>query len=1733
MCGKDVAGRVVPDTKLSPKLKYGIENRPRQSMFVNRFEALKQFVERANRIFEANQIATTRNISGLETYDPEPTLSSGVYDVVVDTVEELRFASVGSFVRPKLTPIIVDGSITGVNIITRGSGYLTPPTITVVGDGEGAVLKAVINAKGWITGVTVVNGGKGYTSLTTTLVRDYCVLVRSDSEANNAWAVHSYDPSSQIWSRVQSQSYDSRKYWKYVDWYASGYTQFTAIDYSVNTFVDLNTIQPSIGDVVKIRTTNSGNWVMLEKYAESNSIDWTQQYKVVGNQNGTIQLLPTLYEFKDTTYGFDGQLFDGGQFDNLASEELRYVLSAIKNDLLIDDLKSEYLNLFFTSVRYALSEQNYLDWVFKTSFVKAQHNLGMLHQSVTYNPDNLSNYEDYINEVKPYRTKVREYVSAYGNIDTGTTSVTDFDLMPTFANGVTQPITVSVNNGVVTADSADINAYPWKHWKDNLGFKVTELKITNGGNGYISSPKITITSDTGTGATATGFVSNGVLSRVVLLTTGSGYLSAPTVTIDGGHGAAGGTDATAVAIIGDSVVRSNMIKIKFDRVTQTYFISQLEETETFVGTGIRLQWPLKWSPDTRVGKTVVTIKGVDVLADSYKIVSVKSTAKGYTSYSGSIIFDEAVEKGAEVVVTYTKDWALLNAADRIQYYYDPASGELGNDLSQLMTGVDYGGVVINGLDFNIGAGWSSTPYYSDKWDSFDSTYDDYSVTVSAGTTQFPPTPSQPFPTSWVEGDALNVYYSKYNVEPHTVVDPTETMYPFNVYDIAPVVTITRVLPVSAVNRGTVTLTVSNTVGLRVGDVVTCSVSGSLNYDTRIAGLTSTTVTLNQIILVNLPNNTEVTFTRTLVTPTDCTINGNGTVVLTSPVPVSVTANQDDVQVIISSYLKPVRIDTDGDYTYTDSTYVVDISSLNLTVGNNDKFTIRKSTSDGSVKPQEQDYDTALSGGDLAYSSAIGLAAEEIIVDGDGFVTPTSSPATEEVVPGQVVDTVSIKVYDKPSTSSTNIKVDTYIADGSNTDFEISQYAGNRDSIIVKVASLSASFIMTEGTDFEFDYDNKLVKFNNAPASEDIVSIFSFSFAGENVLDLDYFVGDGTTLEFITRAQWQTDIVSAVYESGDIANVELFQTDDTYESADRVGIRFTNAPAAGAIINYVLCAGAKSSYSVVKTERIQLTNSRTYNLSNTYGTSLPIETSMIVKINNGSIVKVLEAPNNSYFTIGSSLTYKIDVKKFEAFDVDIDGISVIVDNTILRPVLDYTVDLGGITVTLNAAVKTKYLGYTMTVCIRKDNEYTYIAPVGNASAQLVISDSVAFNAGDYLEVTGFYKHNVLDIQRTSVNVTTKISITGNTVEYFDYKGLTNGRIKLDRAILNDYYVMVTRNGELLTPSVDFKLNKSRKSIKLANAPDINDKISVMTYSSAGIAGGIAYMQFKDMLNRTHFKRLSKAKQTTLASDFAITDTSFEVVDASNFDVPNPAQNKPGVVEIYGERIEYFKKDGNVLSQLRRGTLGTGPRLLYTAGTFVQEIGPGETLPYVEQTIVEQVVSDGTNVVNIGFVPGATTLATYQKPQDTLEIFVGGYDDSVNWAPNVGYSVNALVTVGSYTYKCTTAHTSSTSFRADAANWQFFVGNIRLKKAAYKVHNNNVAPESPEGDVTMPADFTVNGTDAVITLASPLKFGTKVTVIKKLGADFDGKVAGNVLSSTGKVADFLKSQPGIWYTSMPKP
>ena len=1629
LIGKDNNDRVVPDTNLPVKNRYGIEFRPRQGMFVNRVEALKQYIERVNAILMENLIVDDFDISDLMLSDPAPSTVSGLWDTVIDLDTELRFIGTASLVQATLTAVTENGIITDILIDNPGYGYKNPPLIKIVSSGIGAVLLPVLDTAGRIISVTIQNAGRGYFAETMLIVRPHAVLVSSDTSSFDKWSIYEWTAKDNTWNRIRSQSYDVTKFWTYADWYATGYTQFTKIDYLVDNTYYLVTLSANIGSIVKVKNIGTGGWLLLEKYNNLTTIDYTQNYKVVGRQSGTIQFASSIYTFVNSSVGFDNQLFDASLYDNYAALELRIIINSIKNKILVDNLRVEYLKLFFSSLRYVMHEQIFIDWAFKTSFVKATHNVGELKEKVTYNNDNLSNFEDYINEVKPYRTKIREYVSSYSKTEYARQSTTDFDLIPLVTENLTvTPMNVTVSdNGTIDASSSNILSYPWKHWYDHVGFTIQSIEIFNGGSGYINQPVVKIEGGFGTGASAKAYISNGKVNRIDLISGGTRYLKAPIITIDGGLSETG-TAATAIAIIESEVVRANKIAIKFDRITRDYSISgELNKvSQDLDGTGSRVQFALKWSPRIEIGSASIKLypvgispgtlgaTGIDILRGEYTLSTKKSISKGYTSYSGLLTLDTAPAVGETIRIIYERNFEHMSAADRIKFFYEPTNGMLGKDLAQLMNGIDYSGVQLQGLGFGATGGWDALPWFTDEWDGFDPTYDDRIFTAGAGDytydLQYAPN----------VGELLNVYISRYTTTATVNISSATE---------------------SVLSNESVWITTTTAHGFTADMFVIILGVTAGNYNG--------TYRIRQIISENIFS---ISLDKVVVLGTGGTVFG-----YTYGAPIRL--DDPDYNTLQQTNPDAIMVSIPGNGT----TEIFTLPNSNLTINNKDKVIFRKSTSDGSILPRPNDYDTQLQGGAFngsVLTTATGYAPADINIDGDDFVTPATSHAPEEIVPGQITDALAIKVYHRPEGGAPNILFKNYIGNGVNDTFIIGQYFATDRAVIVKVGN-----IISEQTAYTIDWASNSVIFDTAPLANSVVSIISVGFNSENILDLDHFVADGTTTEYVTRAPWiDGELTSTVLVNGIVPTYELFRTDTTYDSPNRVAIRFSSSVEADSLINYMIDTGTTvQTASVVKSQVITTNGTtRVYNLDNLNSGVLPgnrlqpYETNVIVRKGQ----EILRPSTVIYFTMANDvLSYTIPAHKFATYSISSNNIRVYADSNTLTPGVGYIVDLLGITIELS---QSSYIdGAKLAVVINVDFDYA-ITDVGT------IEFSTVYPADTDIEIISFYNHMLLDIDRTTDVMIPSTILTPGTTDYYEFTNKLGGYFTLRHSSVSDDFIWIIKNGTLLTHSVDYAVDDDRITVRLKESLESTDVVQVMLFSDQTIRSTFGFMQFKDMLNRVHYKRLRAEKASVLASNLTQSDIQITVVDGSVFSLPNPALNLPGIIEIHGERIEYFTKVGNVLGQLRRGTLGTGTPAVHLVGQLVQDIGPTETIPYADKIIIDTVISNGvaTNLGNLSYTP---------MDINEVDVFVSGY---------------------------------------------------KLKKVDYDLfEETNGYPYSTEGDSTFSAEFSVDGTTNRITVTTAATEGAEVVIVKKeltLWND-PGK---SLARSNNKIANFLKENATVW-------
>ena len=1603
LVGVDKYNREVPDPTLSVKQKYGTQNRPRQSWFVNRQEALKQFIERVNRVLADELAVDSLNLNNLVEKDPLPSILSGAYDTAIDTEEELRLVGTVRATQAVLTPVVVDGTVTSVDITNAGRGYRLPPSIVATGTGEDLELRANINTLGIITSVDVINGGKNYKDDLSLSVRPLSTLVKADSTIGGAWAIYAWDDSNRTWNKTSQQSYDVANYWDYKDWYADGYSSLTSIDFLIDDYYQLNIIDDSIGDVVKISNVGVGGWILLEKIVNIDTPDYTTGYKTIGRENGTIEFLDRLYTQ------------EGG------TTELRKILEIIRDDLFVDELSNEYNQLFFASLRYVLSEQNYADWLFKTSFIKAKHNVGELIEKTTFQNDNLPSFEAYVQEVKPYKTKIREYLSAYNKTDNTQSVITDFELSPFYdpQRGEIVSPKVTINDGVLSDINFDVNVYPQKHWIDNFTYSIEEILIEFGGTGYTEVPLITISGGGGSGATARAFIGSGAVKNIVVDNPGSGYTSAPTVNIEGTQ-AAGGLQPKVSVILGNKKIRTINIKQKFDRITPNYEILSLKETETFISTGTELKLTLKYPMDLIRANVSVIINGVEALDSeySYNNESAVSSDNSHTHELGYILLEQSRVAGTTIVVEYNKSYEMLSAADRVNLLYNPETGQYGKDLAQLMDGVDYGGVEVRSFEFGQDLGYDSQPWYTSEWDTYDENFDDESFPTSGLQTTF--TLSKP-----LEEDSLyNVYINAVRVDDPNYDGSTKTYL---------------------ADDGSTVLALGNPNAL-MKSLTTESSEYTVTTDAN--GSSVYTVTIENVV------EWEEYFT----------LNGN---------PVTPT------------------------------------------------ITIRKASSDGSFLPSGSGFDSLIEGGNLQYGTATGLDAGDITLDGDGFITPTTSKGPEELVPGQLHDTLDLKVYDRAADGGSLISTRNYTATASQIEFDLAILPHNIYSLFVKVNGS----MLTED-DYEIDYANKTITLESALSAGDKVNISSMAGNGERIVDIDNFVGDGNTRVFVTNSVYQEDLQSYITVNGLNSQVALFETDATYgDRQGLVGLEFSVAPNEDAFIYYALFDTNESTvqrYSATNVNRFISDGSTVgFELSPEPASRLPLSHNVVVKVDD----TILYPGYTQQWYIVPDRNYQLDTSQWAGSSLAPDLVDVYLNGRKLKLLTDYNWDFANTQVILFDNVgetgddlevvipstseyafskntrlglsqvsgsfevgETVTVGYpdstqfTATVKAYSTNILTIVGvlpgleqaidsddtvPVtGQTSGAVsnIIQDIDLIEAGDSLvlntapaegttiDVFTFARHEIQDIQmETKTNVSRRVLTIGSD-DYYEAHRRGRGLIELREPALDTAYVWVILNGTLLTANRDYKLVKLDSYVQITRPLEANDVVQVVHFAAPKSNEKFGFRMFKDMLNRTHYKRLNKNNVYILAQDLNITDKQIVLTDATNITIPDVAKNNPGVLFIEGERIEYFQVDGNTLSQLRRGTLGTGARTVYEAGTEFMDQSDKETIPYKEQMVSLIALEDESTQIVLDWLP--------TKGVNEFEIFVGGRR----------LRKNAI---------------SAYQFQEVDEDGNVITGLINK--------------DSPEGDVVLDAEFTltIENNVATVNLAQTPATNSRILIVRKLG------------------------------------
>jgi len=270
--------------------------------------------------------------------------------------------------------------------------------------------------------------------------------------------------------------FDTKNYWEYINWWAEGYDNNTKAVLQVSVYADLSTLEVNTGTIVSVAKNNNA---ATETYRYDGDGVWTR----IGLQNGTIRFKDELYDYDAAGFGFGGTFYDTDSFDVFPSEETRYIIRALNEQIYTDELlihRNKSLILIFEYIQEETVEnQNYLPWLNKTSLVDVAHKVRDLKPLQNFVSDNEQFLEGYVNETKPYHVVIKEFSFDYTGGDVYPGTITDFDLPSTYDTTIDKFVSPQL---VYNNDDSAYEFLPdspvwkfdqYKEWYNNYGLNLS------------------------------------------------------------------------------------------------------------------------------------------------------------------------------------------------------------------------------------------------------------------------------------------------------------------------------------------------------------------------------------------------------------------------------------------------------------------------------------------------------------------------------------------------------------------------------------------------------------------------------------------------------------------------------------------------------------------------------------------------------------------------------------------------------------------------------------------------------------------------------------------------------------------------------------------------------------------------------------------------------------------------------------------------------------------------------------------------------------------------------------------------------------------------------------------------------------------------------------------------------------------------------------------------------------
>jgi hypothetical protein len=281
---------------------------------------------------------------------------------------------------------------------------------------------------------------------------------------------------------------------KRTSWYAVQYTDLstnTKIRYNnsykpVYNVSSINELEANLdvpdGTVLQVKGS-TGDRPQLWKFNSE-----TGRYELIAITDETVYIDQNVLDL--IAYEPTGQADESSPDTISVRAEIRAFLIALRDNVFAN---SQYWNkFFFEMMKYAYLEQKQLSWAFKTSYIYVEKDEEDLVEIIGFKPDNFDKVIEYMNEVKPFTAKIREYKDGKRAPQEliGSGMISDFD-KPPYADPNTGSVRTlddySEEDAVILGtdsryanynSAVDKSELPFRHNNTTLVFDRTNWRLT-------------------------------------------------------------------------------------------------------------------------------------------------------------------------------------------------------------------------------------------------------------------------------------------------------------------------------------------------------------------------------------------------------------------------------------------------------------------------------------------------------------------------------------------------------------------------------------------------------------------------------------------------------------------------------------------------------------------------------------------------------------------------------------------------------------------------------------------------------------------------------------------------------------------------------------------------------------------------------------------------------------------------------------------------------------------------------------------------------------------------------------------------------------------------------------------------------------------------------------------------------------------------------------------------------